>query len=91
MKLLVCLAIAFAPLAFAAERTEQFDTDPAWDGKNNRPSPETLREVAQDFALARAQAEGADFFDRGRCDGGGLGRAEVIPGADSESAAEALR
>src|ERR1051325_812711 len=39
-------------LANAAERTEHFDRDPAWDGHNNRAAPPEPRMIKQDFGYS---------------------------------------
>ena len=45
----VCLACA---LSFAAERTEHFDSDPRWDGRNHRAAEPAPREIRQDFGYS---------------------------------------
>src|SRR5947209_5950182 len=44
-----CLAAGLA----AAERTERFDKDPGWDGRNNRAAEPKPRAVRQDFGYSR--------------------------------------
>lgn len=57
---LIIPLLLIAPISVASERTEHFNTDPAWDGMNNRPSPKTLREIVQDFGYsATTHAGGA--------------------------------
>lgn len=47
------VAVGLFGLAFAAERTEHFDTDPGWHGHNNRATTPPPREVRQDFGYSR--------------------------------------
>src|SRR5262245_57540510 len=44
----VTVACVLAAVAAAGERTERFDKDPGWEGKNNR-SPTEKRRVRQNF------------------------------------------
>lgn len=50
-----CLALTLGAcrLASAAERTEQFDKDPAWHGHNNRATSPAPRTIRQDFGYSR--------------------------------------
>src|ERR1051326_4795312 len=41
------------------QRTEHFDHDPAWEGRNNRPDPAIARTVRQDFGYSGAHGGGA--------------------------------
>jgi hypothetical protein len=47
----IFLAAAFT--AIAAERTQNFDNDPGWDGHNNRATRPEPRQVRQDFGYSR--------------------------------------
>ena len=45
--------LAILPLsAFAEEHLETFDTDPGWEGINNRSTHYEPREITQDFGYA---------------------------------------
>lgn len=46
------LLVALTALAFAELRTETFDSDPGWDGLNNRSQAFDRRTVKQDFGYA---------------------------------------
>lgn len=50
------LVVALAWPAEAAERTERFDTDPGWEGRNNRANEPGPRAVRQDFGYSAATA-----------------------------------
>jgi len=39
-------------VSFAEQRLETFDTDPGWDGHNNRPPEQSARTVTQDFGYS---------------------------------------
>src|SRR3954471_18809959 len=49
-----CLGVIFlaASLAMAGERTESFDRDPGWEGKNSRATTTEPRDVRQDFGFS---------------------------------------
>jgi hypothetical protein len=49
----VVLACWVAGWAAADERTERFDKDPGWDGRNNRATTPEKRTVRQDFGYSR--------------------------------------
>jgi len=44
--------------AAAEERTQRFDTDPGWDGHNNRATVPAIRTVRQDFGYSRTANAG---------------------------------
>jgi hypothetical protein len=52
--------LVFCPVALAPaeERTQQFDTDPGWDGHNNRATVPAIRTVRQDFGYSRTANAG---------------------------------
>src|SRR5437867_9972145 len=45
--------------AGGAERTQNFDRDPGWDGHNNRSTRPEPRQVRQDFGYSRTSHFGA--------------------------------
>src|SRR5437899_1836867 len=56
----ICGSIVVAGSLLAAERTEHFDRDPAWDGHNNRTTSPEPRMIKQDFGYSpTAHAGGA--------------------------------
>lgn len=52
------LLVAACPATVAAERTETFDKEPAWEGRNNRAAEPTPRNVRQDFGYSRTSHAG---------------------------------
>src|SRR5436190_5943880 len=57
--LTLCLiACVFATIALAAERTQNFDTDPNWEGVNNRMTPPKMVQVTQDFGCSQTHFAG---------------------------------
>src|SRR2546428_8514524 len=52
---LVCLV---ATWAMAEQRTERFDKDPGWEGRNNRATTPEKRTVRQDFGYSRTANAG---------------------------------
>jgi hypothetical protein len=48
----ITLAVALVSSVDAAERTEHFDADPKWEGRNNRPAEPEPRAVQQDFGYS---------------------------------------
>src|SRR5262245_30237897 len=50
---------------FAAERTQQFDRDPGWDGHNNRATWVPTREVRQDFGYSPSSHAGGGAGELG--------------------------
>ena len=52
---LVCLV---ATWAMAEQRTERFDKDPGWEGRNNRATVSEKRTVRQDFGYSRTANAG---------------------------------
>ena len=46
------VGLALAPASRGGERTERFDQDPGWDGRNNRSSRVPARTVRQDFGFS---------------------------------------
>lgn len=51
-------------LAFAAQAAETFETDPAWQGRNNRPSPERCATTVQDFGYDPARQAAGGLISR---------------------------
>jgi hypothetical protein len=56
--LLVGVALAAANDAWSAERTQRFDRDPGWDGRNHRAVQPEPRAVRQDFGYSRTNHAG---------------------------------
>jgi hypothetical protein len=54
----VILALWFGAQTGAEERTERFDTDPKWDGYNNRAAVPEPRTIKQDFGYSRTTHAG---------------------------------
>src|SRR5207248_6986619 len=52
---LVCWAAGWTA---AGERTERFDKDPGWEGRNNRAATPEKRTVRQDFGYSRTANAG---------------------------------
>src|SRR5262245_8933928 len=52
----IVLACGLAGWAAAEERTERFDADPGWEGRNNRAAVPAKRTVRQDFGYSPATA-----------------------------------
>jgi hypothetical protein len=52
------IAPAWAPIATAGERAENFDKDPGWEGRNNRPDPREARTIRQDFGFSPTERAG---------------------------------
>src|SRR5215210_3614220 len=52
------LAASLLGAAAAAEKTERFDSDPHWDGHNNRSTALKPRTVKQDFGYSRTDHAG---------------------------------
>jgi hypothetical protein len=48
-----------------AERTERFDRDPGWDGRNNRTAAASPREVKQDFGYSLTARAGGNLGEMG--------------------------
>ena len=46
------ILLSIAVNVLSAERTEHFDTDPGWDGHNNRASSPSPRTIRQDFGYS---------------------------------------
>src|SRR5687768_10566574 len=46
------IAIVLAASTSGEERTQNFDRDPGWDGRNNRAKTPEPREVRQDFGYS---------------------------------------
>ena len=57
------LFTAFAGLA--AERTQNFDSDPGWDGHNNRATRPEPRQIRQDFGYSRTSHAGGASGEMG--------------------------
>ena len=56
----VCLAVLLLPAALVAEeRTERFDRDPGWDGRNHRATDPEPRAIVQDFGYSATAHAGA--------------------------------
>ena len=47
------LALVFCGVALAAERTQSFDSDPQWEGRNNRIIPREYPTIVQDFGYSK--------------------------------------
>jgi hypothetical protein len=54
------IAIVLGASSSAEERTQHFDGDPGWDGRNNRAKTPELREVRQDFGYSTTRHCGGD-------------------------------
>src|SRR5262245_33162669 len=52
------LACITGSAAFAGERTERFDRDPGWEGRNHRSTGFAARTVRQDFGFSRTHHAG---------------------------------
>src|SRR5947208_3534513 len=50
--LCMTLLLVVRTISIAAERTENFDKDPAWDGHNNRSTTPEPRTIRQDFGYS---------------------------------------
>ena len=61
----VALACWVAAWAAAEERTQRFDTDPGWEGRNNRATVPERRIVRQDFGYSRTHFAGKDAGELG--------------------------
>jgi hypothetical protein len=61
------IATALVAATCAEERTEEFDRDPGWDGRNNRAKTPEPSEVRQDFGYSATQH--LDGTDRGALGG----------------------
>src|SRR5437879_3080305 len=76
-KLAVCGAVLLAGViagaSVAEERTENFDKDPGWEGRNNRATVPEKRTVRQDFGYSLTANAGS-----GRGEIGGL----ITPAAE---------
>ena len=57
-RLTLALVLAAVPLAWPEQRFESFDSDPHWDGLNNRPPANSTRHVVQDFGYAPDTRQG---------------------------------
>ncbi|WP_165247275.1 hypothetical protein [Paludisphaera soli] len=60
-----CLAACLAGRASAEERTERFDRDPGWEGRNNRSTHFEPRSVRQDFGHSRTAHAGGGVGEVG--------------------------
>ncbi len=68
-------------------KSEHFDTDPGWEGFNNRPVPKALKTVCQDFGYSPTQ-----FAGRGKGEiGGTLWRGPVVASYAMPIAPKTLR
>src|SRR5438132_5720483 len=54
----ITLIVIFSDRVAAEERTEHFDKDPGWEGKNNRAATPDKRTVRQDFGYSRTANAG---------------------------------
>jgi len=61
---IVCATLAFTG-ATAAERSEDFDRDPRWDGHNNRASTPEPRTIRQDFGYSSTAHAGGGRGEMG--------------------------
>jgi hypothetical protein len=52
------LLVGLVSICAGAERTEHFDKDPHWDGRNHRAIEPSAREVRQDFGFSRSAHAG---------------------------------
>ena len=52
------LLLAIAGVVLAEERTERFDKDPGWEGRNNRATTPEKRKVRQDFGWSKTANAG---------------------------------
>src|SRR5205823_2152167 len=50
--------IAITQPVLSAERTQNFDTDPNWEGVNNRMTPSRMAQVTQDFGYSQTHFAG---------------------------------
>lgn len=63
-----CIAVVACVVigsARAEERTERFDKDPGWDGRNNRAAVPMPRTVRQDFGFSRTAHAGGEVGEIG--------------------------
>lgn len=61
----VLLLAAVAAASAAEQRRDDFNSDPAWDGLNNRPAPNSTRIVTQDFGYSATTHCGKDAGEAG--------------------------
>src|SRR5690348_9151962 len=64
---LIVAAMLLAGSACGGERTQSFDSDPKWEGANNRIDTKEPRKVTQDFGYSVST-----FAGKGACEMGGL-------------------
>lgn len=60
-----CVVVVVAGWAAAEERTERFDRDPGWDGRNNRATTPEKRRIKQDFGYSRTAHAGGQAGEVG--------------------------
>src|SRR3954469_17921872 len=60
-----CIILFRAPGAFAAERTQSFDAEPAWEGVNNRIVPKEYPTIVQDFGYSKTNFAGKSAGEMG--------------------------
>ncbi len=65
MILRTCIVLICAAGAFAAERVQRFDADPAWDGVNNRIVPKEYPTIVQDFGYSKTTFAGKSAGEMG--------------------------